>query len=208
MPRITGHSGAPTKKLAADDASPTRHYRMRGTKGLMSLAASALIPNSTGHSMRPLRIGRASGSARPTSRVAPSGICPASRARACATTVAVRSMATDSSLSARRSLRRIRPVRARRHPAPAVAQHRGGLRRRRLRQVSQVPGHPAHHPGRSRPGPAWPGCASWRRSPGPAGRRPPPVGHHRPGGPACRLHPPRRPHQLAHRPGQQPRSVG
>jgi hypothetical protein len=60
--------------------------------------------------MRPLRIGRASGSCRLTSRVAPSGICPASRDRACAVTVAVRSMVTASSPSARRS----RPLRARR----------------------------------------------------------------------------------------------
>ncbi len=62
--------------------------------------------------MRPLRIGRASGSCRLTSRVAPSGICPASRDRAWATTVAVRSMVTASSPSARRSRPRIRPVSA------------------------------------------------------------------------------------------------
>ena len=62
--------------------------------------------------MRPLRIGRASGSCRLTSRVAPSGICPASRDRAWATTVAVRSMVTVTSPSARRSRPRIRPVSA------------------------------------------------------------------------------------------------
>ena len=88
----------------------------------------ALYPNSTGRSMRPLRIGRASGSCRLTSRVAPSGICPASRDRAWATTVAVRSMVTASSPSARRSRPRIRPVSASGHRAAAVAQHRGGLR--------------------------------------------------------------------------------
>ena len=62
--------------------------------------------------VRPLRIGRASGSYRLTSRVAPSGICPASRVRTWVTIVAVRSRVTASSVSARRSRPRIRPLRA------------------------------------------------------------------------------------------------
>jgi hypothetical protein len=60
-----------------------------------------------------LAAGRASGSCRLTSRVAPSGICPASRDRAWATTVAVRSTVTASLPSARRSRPRIRPLSAR-----------------------------------------------------------------------------------------------
>src|SRR6266851_3786122 len=72
----------------------------------------ALYPNSTGLSIRPLRIGRASGSCRLTSRVALSGVCPASRVRACATILAVRSIVTASSSSARRSRPRTRPLRA------------------------------------------------------------------------------------------------
>jgi hypothetical protein len=58
-----------------------------------------------------LRIGGASGSCRLTNRVAPSDICPASRDRAWVTTVAIRSMVTASSLSARCSRpRRARPT--------------------------------------------------------------------------------------------------
>jgi hypothetical protein len=90
--------------------------------------------------MRPLRIGRASGSCRLTSRVAPSGIYPASRDRAWAATVAVRSMVTDRSPSARRSRPRIR--RPGQRPLP-VAQHCGCLRRGGLRQFGQVPRRPA-----------------------------------------------------------------
>ena len=62
--------------------------------------------------MRPSRIGRASGSCRLTSRVAPPGICPASRDRARAATVAVRPVVTASSPGARRSRPRIRPLSA------------------------------------------------------------------------------------------------
>ncbi len=51
-----------------------------------------------------------SGSCRLTSRVALSGICPASRDRACAAIVAVRPMVTASSSSARRSRPRTRPL--------------------------------------------------------------------------------------------------
>ena len=131
----------------------------------------ALYPNSTGLSMRPLRIGRASGSCRLTSRVALSGICPASRSGSWGTIVAVRSRVTASSASARRSRPRIRPRRARRW--------RGGRR-----AVPWQPGPPS-----SRPGPPAP------RSPG---RSPPTAPHRlaspgsaacwRPGGPAGQQH--------------------
>jgi hypothetical protein len=62
--------------------------------------------------MRPLRIGRASGSCRLTSRVALAGSCPASRLRVWATMAAVRSMVTASSPSARTSRPRTRPLSA------------------------------------------------------------------------------------------------
>jgi len=104
----------------------------------------ALYPNSTGRPTPPLRIGRAWGSCRLTSRDAPSDIYRANRARAWATIVAVRSMVTANSSSAHRSPPRIRSVRARQGQA-VVAHHRGGLGRRRLRQVSGLIYHPADH---------------------------------------------------------------
>jgi hypothetical protein len=79
-----------------------------------SLSATwALQPNSTGRSMRPLRIGRASGSCKLTRRVALGGTCPASRVRVWAAILLVRSMVTASSASARRSRPRTRPDSAR-----------------------------------------------------------------------------------------------
>jgi hypothetical protein len=60
--------------------------------------------------MRPLRIGRASGSCRLTSRVALAGSCPASRVWA--TMVAVRPIVVASSPSARTIRPRIRPLSA------------------------------------------------------------------------------------------------
>jgi hypothetical protein len=62
--------------------------------------------------MRPLRIGRASGSCRLTSRVALAGSCPASRLRVWATMVAVRPIVVASSPSARTIRPRIRPLSA------------------------------------------------------------------------------------------------
>jgi hypothetical protein len=62
--------------------------------------------------MRPLRIGRASGSCRLTSRGALAGSCPASRLRVWATMVAVRPIVVASSPSARTIRPRIRPLSA------------------------------------------------------------------------------------------------
>jgi hypothetical protein len=75
-------------------------------------ATWALYPNSTGRSIRPLRIGRAPLSCRLTSRVALCRACPASRVQVCATIRLVRSIVAASSSSARRNLLRIRPLMA------------------------------------------------------------------------------------------------
>ena len=75
-------------------------------------ATWALDPNPAGLSVRPLRIGRAPGSCRLTSRAAPAGVCPASRVRAWATIVAAGSIVTASSARARVSLPRTRPLSA------------------------------------------------------------------------------------------------
>src|SRR5882757_1685871 len=70
----------------------------------------ALYPNSTGLPRRPLAIGRASGSCRLTSRVAESGLSPASRSRVWATIRPARSITMASSSIARRSRPWTRPV--------------------------------------------------------------------------------------------------
>ena len=165
----------------------------------------ALYPNSTGRSMRPLRIGRASGSCRLTSRVAPSGHLPGQPGPGLG-------HHRGGPLDGDRQLAQ-RPPQPAAHPAAerlgqraaAVAQHRGGLRRGLLRQVGQLPGHPADRPAALVPAQLGAGAQLGGDLAHPPGRGPPPVRHHGPGGPARRLHPPRRPHQLAHRLGQQPR---
>ena len=106
--------------------------------------------------MRPLRIGRASGSCRLTSRVAPSGICPASRDRAWATTTAVRPMVTDSSPSARRRRPRIRPLRARRtarrplRSTAAACAATASARSARSPVTRPIAGLPSSRPSRAR----------------------------------------------------------
>jgi hypothetical protein len=91
------------------------------------------------------------------------------------------------------------------HRPASVTQHCGGLRRGLVRQDGELTGHPVDHPGAFLPAELAAGPQLAGDLPDPPGRRPPPVRHRGARGPARGLHPPRRPHQLAHRPGQQPR---
>jgi hypothetical protein len=59
------------------------HHGVIGDDPVVVAGELGLYPNSTGVPSRPLAIGRASGSCTLTRRVAPSGIVPASRCRAC-----------------------------------------------------------------------------------------------------------------------------
>ena len=155
--------------------------------------------------MRPLRIGRASGSCRLTSRVAAVGHLPGQPGPGLG-------HYRGGPLNGDRQFSQ-RPPQPPAHPpsegapdrAAAVAQHRDCLRGSTVRQVSQVPGHPADRPAGLFPAQLGPGAHRGGHLPRPPASRPLPTGHHCPGGPARRLHPPRRPHQFAHRLGQQPR---
>src|SRR6478672_1268777 len=79
----------------------------------------ALYPNSTGLPSRPLAIGRASRSCRLTTRLAPSGVVPAIRCRACSVLLAVACSRADRSLMARASRPRRRPATGSCPPASA-----------------------------------------------------------------------------------------
>jgi hypothetical protein len=91
-----------------------------------------------GHGAHAVRIARASGSCRLTGRVAPSGVCPDSRARVRVAIPPVRSMMVASSSNARCSWPRTRPSMIRRNPgdrcAAPLAPRRAPFR----------PGVPAH----------------------------------------------------------------
>src|SRR6478609_1587560 len=78
-----------------------------------------LNPNSTGLPSRPLAIGRACTSCRLTTRVAPSGMIPLIRSRACSMIFSVASTSRFRSLTARTSRPRRRPAAASGTPAAA-----------------------------------------------------------------------------------------
>lgn len=101
-------SGRPGPR-AGGRRTPRRSHNQR------SLPSGLCNRTRPGRSMRPLRMGRASGSFRLTSRVALAGVCPRSRVRVCSAIRRVRLTVRASSSRACRNCPRVRPSLTRRN---------------------------------------------------------------------------------------------